>query len=193
MRRIVISLETHTDDENVILHACTALTNLAHNSADNRGRFQEAGGVDALLVAMAAHRTTSAKIQRQACWAILTLAGSDGVSREIVSQGGDEKIMTAMVLHKNDAGVQQFGCWAISNLALAGDDIRLKIRKCGIMEVCSIALETHAENMEVVRQARHAIGVLGPLNDIVSPEKPKSRRKTTMRGAIRRESKLMHK
>jgi len=89
--------------------------------------------------------------------------------------------------------VQQFGCWAISNLALAGDDIRLKIRKCGIMEVCSIALETHAENMEVVRQARHAIGVLGPLNDIVSPEKPKSRRKTTMRGAIRRESKLMHK
>lgn len=34
-----------------------------------------------------------------------------------------------------DTGVQQFGCWAISNLALAGDDIRLLVRATGIVEV----------------------------------------------------------
>lgn len=37
-----------------------------------------------------------------------------------------------------DTGVQQFGSWAISNLALAGDDVRLLIRGTGIIEVCFI-------------------------------------------------------
>jgi hypothetical protein len=36
---------------------------------------------------------------------------------------------------REDAGVQQFGCWAISNIALASDDIRIKIRDSGIVEV----------------------------------------------------------
>lgn len=34
-----------------------------------------------------------------------------------------------------DVGVQQFGCWAINNLALAGEDVRRKLRKAGVVEV----------------------------------------------------------
>lgn len=100
MRKIAIAMQNHSDDESVTLHACTALTNLAHNNADNRARFLEASGVEAILGAMEIHLESSPKIQRQACWAILTLAGSDEASREIVAAGGAEKIMKSMVLHK---------------------------------------------------------------------------------------------
>ena len=41
----------------------------------------------------------------------------------------------------------------------------MQIRKLGIIEVCRIALETHGQDMEVVRQCRHALGVLGPDSD----------------------------
>lgn len=100
MRRVAIAMQNHSDDESVILHAYTALTNLAHNNADNRARFLEASGVKALFTAMDAHLETSPKIQRQACWAVLTLAGSDDASRDIVAAGGAEKIMNAMIKHK---------------------------------------------------------------------------------------------
>jgi hypothetical protein len=165
MKRIVIALETHSDDSSVVHHACTALTNLTHNNVDNRMRFQEAGGVEAVVYAIGQHWKESAKITRQGCWAILTLAGTDDVSVEIVECGGAKMICEAMVHHSTDAGVQQFGSWAISNLALASDDIRMQIRKLGIIEVCRIALEEHGEDMEVVRQCRHALGVLGPDSD----------------------------
>ncbi|CAE7564562.1 aarA, partial [Symbiodinium microadriaticum] len=135
MRRVAIAMQNHSADGSVVIHACTALTNLAHNNADNRARYLEANGVQVLLTAMEAHFASSPKIQRQACWALLTLAGSDDASRSIVAAGGAEKIKKAMIIHKYDKGVQQFGCWAISNLALAGDDIRLLIRGTGIVEV----------------------------------------------------------
>jgi hypothetical protein len=100
MRRIAIALQIHAEDESVVMHACTALTNLAHNNSDNRARFLEAGGVEALLAAMESHLETSPKIQRQACWALLTLAGSDDASRAIVAAGGADKMMRSMVKHK---------------------------------------------------------------------------------------------
>jgi hypothetical protein len=45
---------------------------------------------------MAIHLETSVKVQRQACWALLTLAGSDDISRVIVGQDGDAQLMKAM-------------------------------------------------------------------------------------------------
>eukprot|EP00603_Paraphysomonas_imperforata_P008089 CAMPEP_0114425158 /NCGR_PEP_ID=MMETSP0103-20121206/7086_1 /TAXON_ID=37642 ORGANISM="Paraphysomonas imperforata, Strain PA2" /NCGR_SAMPLE_ID=MMETSP0103 /ASSEMBLY_ACC=CAM_ASM_000201 /LENGTH=1121 /DNA_ID=CAMNT_0001593975 /DNA_START=46 /DNA_END=3411 /DNA_ORIENTATION=- len=165
MKRIVIALETHSDDPSVVHHACTALTNLTHNNVDNRMRFQEAGGVEAVVYAIGQHWKDSVKITRQACWAMLTLAGTDAISIDIVEHGGAKIIAEAMIYHSSDAGVQQFGSWAISNLSLANDEIRMQIRNLGVIEVCRIALETHSEDMEVVRQCRHALGVLGPDTD----------------------------
>jgi hypothetical protein len=36
-----------------------------------------------------------------------------------------------------DAGVQQFGCWALSNLALSGEEVLRKMKKKGAIEVCT--------------------------------------------------------
>jgi hypothetical protein len=60
-------------------------------------------------------------------------------------------------------------------------------------QVCNIALETHPDDMEVVRQARHAIGVLGPSrNSVASPGGRASRKKSTLK-PIRKESVIGYK
>jgi hypothetical protein len=89
---------------------------------------------------MSIHLQSSVKVQRQACWALLTLAGSDEVARVIVGQGGDSQLMRAMGHWKHDAGVQQFACWAICNLALADEEIKQKMRHSGILEVPPLSL-----------------------------------------------------
>ena len=148
-------------DELVLLHALTALTNLSHNSPDNRHRFLEAKGMEALTAVMDAF-IASPKVQRQGCWAILTLAGSDDTGRLVAQAGGGTVVVNAMLSHRGEAGVQQFGLWAISNMALAGGDVTRRLRKGGCLEACRIALESHAGDAEVVRQARHMMSILGP-------------------------------
>ena len=131
VRMVVYAIQRHGDeDESVLLHACTALTNLMHNSIENRARLLEHGGAPLLVRMMDVHKN-SAAIQRQICWTVLTLAGSDDASRAVVEAGGASAIVNAMVQFRADAGVQQFGCWALGNLAMAGDDNRRKLRKVG--------------------------------------------------------------
>ena len=161
VRMIAYAMQRHGDeDESVVLHACTALTNLMHNSLENRSRFLEISGVDLLVRLMEAHKET-ATIQRQVCWTILTLAGSDDASRDVVASGGASAIVNAMAHHRTDPGVQQFGCWALGNLALAGEDNRRKLRKVGALEVARMAIEQHAGHGEVLRQARQLLAVMG--------------------------------
>lgn len=159
MQHIVKAMEAHVDDEGVLTHACTAITNLAHNSVENRSRFLDHQGVEVLVAIMDRHKNSS-KLQRQACWALLTIAGTDEASRAVVKGGAISAVINAMLIHRYDAGVQQFACWAMSNMALAGDDIKRRIRKAGFAEVCRIAMETHVHDSEVIRQARHALGVV---------------------------------
>jgi hypothetical protein len=158
---VLSAMDSHSDDETLQQHGFSAITNLAHNSIDNRSRFIELNGVDVIVAIMNRH-LSAMKVQRQACWAILTLAGSDEVSRVIIHGGGGQSVVAAMIEHRFDSGIQQFGAWAVSNLALAGDDVRRRLKKNGVLEVCRIAMETHPDDQEVVRQARNAVGVLGP-------------------------------
>ncbi len=97
-------------------------------------RFLEMGGVE-LLVSMMVRFKESAKLQRQACWAVLSLCGTDEISRNIAQHGGDSAILNAMLYHRHDAGVQQFGCWALSNLAVSGESVARSMKKKGAIEV----------------------------------------------------------
>jgi len=161
---IITAMETHSAiDEKVLLHCLTSVTNLAHNSQDNRYRFIDAGGMDMLTDSMETY-LKSPKVQRQGCWALLTLAGSDETARLVAQAGGSRALMTlvkALLQHPFDPGVQQFGLWALSNMALAGADISRRLKKAGASEICRIAIENHPQDAEVIRQARHASGVLG--------------------------------
>jgi hypothetical protein len=46
-----------------------------------------------------------------------------------------QQVITIMSPDRFDAGVQQFGCWALSNLALSGEEIMRKMKKKGAVEV----------------------------------------------------------
>jgi serine/threonine protein kinase len=160
IRLLLDAMDKHTEDETLQLHAFTALTNLAHNSIDNRSRFQEAQGVNVIVAIMGRH-VKAMKVQRQACWALLTLAGSDEVSRNLVLNGAGSAVVNAMLEHRFDSGIQQFGAWALGNLAMAGDDVRRRLKIAGSLEVCRIAIETFPDDVEVVRQSRNTVGTLG--------------------------------
>ena len=134
MKYLCLALRNHSSDETVLLHSTTAITNLTHASRENRSRFEEVGGVPALTKVMNDNLSLP-KLQRQCCWAILTLSGSDEIAKTISHHDGDLAVMHAMVTHRFDAGVQQYGCWALSNLALANDEIAQKLRTNGIIEV----------------------------------------------------------
>lgn len=87
IRLILSAISKHGEvEETLLLYALTALTNLMHNSLENRSRFLEANGVDYLIRSMSTDgHKNSAVIQRQSCWTILTLAASDDASKAIMS------------------------------------------------------------------------------------------------------------
>ena len=58
--------------------------------------------------------------------------------------------------------MQQFAMWTVCNLAVAGDDIRRRLKKTGFEELAKMAIEMFPENPEVMRHARNTIGVLNP-------------------------------
>ena len=99
MTSILEAFKNHIDDETVQLHVSTALTNLTHNSMENRSRFIELGGIDLVIHMMVTYKDV-AKLQRQGCWAILTLSGTDEISREIALKGGDTAVLNAMLTHR---------------------------------------------------------------------------------------------
>ena len=48
-------------------------------------------------------------------------------------------------------------------MSLCDNDICLKIKKKGIIELCRIALENHHTNVEVLKQAKHVLKIFSPL------------------------------
>jgi hypothetical protein len=96
--KIIKTMENYSNEEVLQLHACTTLTNLFHNSLENRSRFLEADGIDVLIAQMDVFSNNS-KFQRQALWVILTFAATDEISRVVVSKGSCTAILNAMINH----------------------------------------------------------------------------------------------
>lgn len=57
------------------------------------------GGVD-LMVGTMVRFKENVKLMRQACWAMLTLCGTDEISRTVALRGGDSAILNAMLHHR---------------------------------------------------------------------------------------------
>ncbi len=99
MKYLCLAMRNHVTDETVLLHSTTAVTNLTHGSRENRSRFEEVGGIPTLVNVMH-HNLHSAKLQRQCCWAVLTLSGSDEVAKTISNNNGDISVIQAMITHR---------------------------------------------------------------------------------------------
>jgi len=143
----------------------TCVTNLAHHSPDNRRKLSEAGVVAAVRTGMSEF-PLEPKLQRQACWALLTLAASDKIAQEILDNGGVESIVGAMVNLSGDTSVQHFGCWALANLAQGcacsnAAAIR-RFRMLGAIEVLKSAVKRFPNHPEISQRGVLALKLLLP-------------------------------
>mmetsp|Transcript_39830 Transcript_39830/g.68720 ORF Transcript_39830/g.68720 Transcript_39830/m.68720 type:complete len:113 (-) Transcript_39830:78-416(-) len=101
-----------------------------------------------------------AKLQRQACWALLTLAGSEDGCHRIASGGGVDAILGALERHQGDAAVAHFGCWALANVAWGREDVQESVRQAGAPEIVRAALARHAGDRGVMEKAQLALDTL---------------------------------
>lgn len=66
---------------------------------ESSNRFLEAQGTEALLAVMERY-DQSAKLQRQACWAVLTVAGCDDIARAVAEFPVGAAVVSALVTHR---------------------------------------------------------------------------------------------
>ena len=53
-----------------------------------------------MLIAALIRLKDSAKLVRQGCWAVLTLAATDSIAQLIAERGGDSAILNGMLIHR---------------------------------------------------------------------------------------------
>lgn len=198
---ILESLRRHYRiSENIVLYGATALTNLCHASNDNRSRFLEYEGVSLLIeifrsylggvgeeeteiVAPLATASNPTRVLCQCCYVLLTVAGGSDVmlAERIIGEDGDALILRCLQNFQDDAELQQYGLWALYNLAVATPRIADNIVQLGAVEYCKMIIEIYTEAMdkassggalaEVVRQAHSTLQVLLK-STVLVPENP---------------------
>lgn len=97
MTHIAMALQRHAQDESVALYAYTAITNLTHGSMENCSRLRETGGLPVFVSSFRSEHQDSAKVMRQACLALLTLAASEEVAVDLVKLGIGSALLDTML------------------------------------------------------------------------------------------------
>lgn len=111
---VINAMETFEDDAAVQRAGCMALWNLAR---DEEGRIRtissgsEMGGLRAVLRAMERHATDQEVVEMAlgALWNPLGGVRDDSIRRELAELGGIELIAKALLVHKDNAGIQNEG------------------------------------------------------------------------------------
>ena len=97
------------------------------------------------------------QVQRQACWALLTLAASDRTAGDVARKGGVKAIVAAMVNFTADPSVQHFGCWALANITWAHEKVRTTAKNEGAAEVIAAAINRFPRHAGIVEKGRLAL------------------------------------
>ncbi|GMH98336.1 hypothetical protein TrVE_jg12919 [Triparma verrucosa] len=140
--------------------AMSALCNLGHESDTNKRLMASRGGVASVLDAMEEH-LGSVKVQRQACWALLTVAGDEVAAKRVASDGGVGAVLAAMVNFAAEGDLQGFGLWALCNVAYGSDALARFVAQNGAPEVAQRAIYAHPELKEVVTKAEELMKRIG--------------------------------
>jgi len=167
-----------TAESDLCAVACSALCNLAHGDAEDHGNrelLEQAGAAAAVCDGMRTW-TSDARVQKQACWALLTLAASDSLAVQTYEAGGVAALVAALVNCPSDAAVQHFGCWALANLTWNSDagagnsndksstrQVITEARAQGAAEVCRVAARRFPKHPGVVEKASLVLDNIGAL------------------------------
>lgn len=160
----------------LLTYVFTLLTNLCHNSYENRCRFMEADGTYTLSSTMEVYLQVSTVVLRQILCFLVTLAGNDDISHHLLgikssdnqktlrkheqTDGVSNVLIKSILTYSMDKEIQLYGFWAICNLSMAGEKICRKFRKFEILDICYLALDNHQGNKEVVTQVNQCISII---------------------------------
>jgi hypothetical protein len=66
--------------------------------------------------------------------------------------GGIATIMKGTEVHRDHAGVQEYGCWALAGLAVNNTDNQMSITKAGAITAIMSGMEAHGDQSVVQQQ-----------------------------------------
>jgi hypothetical protein len=152
---IIEAMNAHTGRPSVQIKACTAITNLAsHDSHHKRKIMEIAGGVVVIAMVM---NPNHVKLLESALRALRNLSfGNDDNKTEIANNGGVDSIISAMQVHRDEAGIQLEGAWTLSNLSTTNENMEV-IGDCGGIDVIIRALWVHSEDSRVIEKSLRAL------------------------------------
>eukprot|EP00980_Cylindrotheca_fusiformis_P016828 scaffold5074_cov99-Cylindrotheca_fusiformis.AAC.10 len=153
--KIIEAMNAHTGKSSVQIKACNAVTNLAsHDSHHKRKVMEIAGGVVVIAMVMNPHHV---KLLEAALRALRNLSlGNDDNKTEIANNGGVDSIISAMQVHRDEAGIQLEGAWTLANLTTTNENKEV-IGDCGGIDVIVRALWVHEGDRGVIEKCLRAL------------------------------------
>lgn len=157
--RIIEAMERHTDERQLQMKGCSAITNFASHTSPLKNKIMDLGGGGAVVVTMSLNQNDS-ELQEKALRAVRNLsANSDENKLKLAHIGGVDSVVTAMQIHRDEPGVQETGAWSLCNLAGHVDNRRL-IGDCGGVDVTLRAMWVHGDLVSVQEWCMRALFTL---------------------------------
>ena len=152
---LVQGMAKYPSDPAIQEGACDRLGDLANASDENKVKIANLGGIQAILKAMKDH-AAEAKVQENACAALLNLGINVDNKVKIAALQGIQAILKGMKDHATQAKVQRQACAALGSLAI-NDDNAVTIANLGGIQALLKAMKDHATEAKVQESACGAL------------------------------------
>jgi len=136
----------------VQIRAFNALRLLVYGNRENQSRFADAGGIEAIVLAMKSLGSIP-KVQVEALRVLDKVAGIERNRIQIAAAGGIEAIVHTMKVLSSEAVVQENACRVLYELAYNTCDDRTRIASAGGIEALVAALKQHTSLPAVQEKA----------------------------------------
>ena len=126
----------------------TAVAALAEATPQRAHTVSNAGGLQAIMKAMAAH-ADDGELQSHGCAALAALAADERCEAEVADAGGLGAVVKALAAHADDVNLQRSGCEALASIAAGAH--RLAVVDAGGLAAAVNAMAAHVTDAEVQR------------------------------------------
>ena len=136
--RVAEAMAAHLSDAAVQVEGCSAVANLACADRKTRIALMKVGGPQLVCKAMESHLADE-HVQQEGCAALANLCWGEVQKQEVQAAGGTARMYAAVRAHPKCAGVAEWACKALHNLACNNDAMRTALLKQSAIElVCSM-------------------------------------------------------
>ena len=158
---ILTSMSLHPSRPGFLGASMSSLSNACHGCRVNMRSLSSKGGLSGILDAMERH-LGNARLQKQACWAILTASGDPKLARRAESDGCVGALLAAMVNFPSDSEISHYALWGLLNISLGSAELSRAVASSGAAEVAQAAVNNHFDNRDVNGKAEELMIRIGP-------------------------------